>query len=200
MTDLPPPPPNSVPPGWSSAPPTAAPPPPPGYVPYPVALSEGQWFGYANFGQRLAARLLDSLVALVPALPGYVVMFAGTTGLTTTTNAFGQTEIVDASPTAVALFIIGGALLFIGMIVYQIWFCRRVSRTGQSIGMKVCNIKLVGIDRRNIGAWKVFWRFFTSGIISGCVCYLGFLWCIWDADRQTWHDKVFNTVSVKTQS
>jgi uncharacterized RDD family membrane protein YckC len=30
-------------------------------------------------------------------------------------------------------------------------------------------------------------------IISGVVCYLGFLWMIWDPKKQTWHDKIVTT-------
>ena len=37
-------------------------------------------------------------------------------------------------------------------------------------------------------------------IVSGFVCLLGYLWMLWDRERQTWHDKVANTVVVPTSA
>jgi len=31
-------------------------------------------------------------------------------------------------------------------------------------------------------------------LISGLVFSLGYLWLLWDKDRQTWHDKLVSTV------
>jgi uncharacterized RDD family membrane protein YckC len=34
-------------------------------------------------------------------------------------------------------------------------------------------------------------------VISSNILYLGFLWMLWDGDRQTWHDKIAGTVVIK---
>jgi len=36
------------------------------------------------------------------------------------------------------------------------------------------------------------------GYLSVAAAGLGFLWCIWDSEQQTWHDKVAGTVVVRT--
>jgi uncharacterized RDD family membrane protein YckC len=33
-------------------------------------------------------------------------------------------------------------------------------------------------------------------ILSGIACFLGYLWMLWDPEKQTWHDKLTNTVVV----
>ena len=37
-----------------------------------------------------------------------------------------------------------------------------------------------------------------AGFISGQICYLGYLWMLWDGKNQTWHDKVAGTFVVRT--
>ena len=39
-------------------------------------------------------------------------------------------------------------------------------------------------------------RFFAR-ILSTIVCYLGYLWMLWDPQKQTWHDKMARTKVVK---
>jgi uncharacterized RDD family membrane protein YckC len=35
------------------------------------------------------------------------------------------------------------------------------------------------------------------GYLSAFAVGLGFLWCIWDLEQQTWHDKVAGTVVIR---
>ena len=37
---------------------------------------------------------------------------------------------------------------------------------------------------------------FLMRIISGAVFYLGYLWMLWDKEKQCWHDKAANDVVV----
>jgi uncharacterized RDD family membrane protein YckC len=36
--------------------------------------------------------------------------------------------------------------------------------------------------------------------LSGIVCLLGYLWMLWDKEKQTWHDKLATTVVVPTSA
>jgi uncharacterized RDD family membrane protein YckC len=38
----------------------------------------------------------------------------------------------------------------------------------------------------------------VARILSGLVFGLGYLWMLWDPRKQTWHDKIANTVVVRT--
>ena len=37
-------------------------------------------------------------------------------------------------------------------------------------------------------------------LLSGLVFLLGYLWMLWDRDRQTWHDKIASTTVVPVES
>ena len=48
-----------------------------------------------------------------------------------------------------------------------------------------------------IGVGRAIGRYFVS-LISGFVCLLGYLWMLWDSQKQTWHDKAVSAKVVKT--
>ena len=41
---------------------------------------------------------------------------------------------------------------------------------------------------------------YIGRIVSGIVIFLGYLWMIWDGEKQTWHDKMAGSVVVPTDS
>lgn len=70
-------------------------------------------------------------------------------------------------------------------------------RAGRTLGMRALRIRL--IDKESlapVGFWRAFWRSLLGIWISTPLLLLGYLWMISDADVQTWHDKVFNTIVV----
>jgi uncharacterized RDD family membrane protein YckC len=87
---------------------------------------------------------------------------------------------------------------YIASIGFQIWNYVRQGNTGQTIGKGVLNIRLVRLDGveppgvgLSIGRWFLH-------IVDALPCYLGFLWPLWDDKRQTFSDKILNTVVVVT--
>ncbi|HET7488999.1 MAG TPA: RDD family protein [Acidimicrobiales bacterium] len=88
-----------------------------------------------------------------------------------------------------------GLLLFFGYIVYF-----QGSSSGQTPGMKVMNIRVIDfatggpIDRGRAALRGVGY------LVSGFVCYLGYLWMLWDPEKQCWQDKIANTVVVPTSA
>jgi uncharacterized RDD family membrane protein YckC len=85
---------------------------------------------------------------------------------------------------------------YIASIGFQIWNYVRQGNTGQTIGKGVLNIRLVRLDGveppgvgLSIGRWFLH-------IVDALPCYLGFLWPLWDDKRQTFSDKILNTVVV----
>jgi uncharacterized RDD family membrane protein YckC len=87
---------------------------------------------------------------------------------------------VLAVPTIVLFLIldvgIAYALTLIGVFAYYIVL--QGGPTGQTVGKKVLNIRVVV-------------QFLLSGIL-----YLGYLWMLWDREKQTWHDKASRSVVV----
>lgn len=168
--------------------------PPSGYQPY-VAQGYGGGRDYAGIGARFGALLLDGLISALFAAPAIIVLVAGpkTNNGACATSDGGTRNCRVASGGTLAAFAI---LAAIGGIAYLIIYCRKTGK-GQSWGMKATGIRVVGKDTNEpIGTGRAVGRFFAQ-YISGAVCYLGFFWALWDKDKQTWHDKIVNTVVVK---
>jgi uncharacterized RDD family membrane protein YckC len=70
--------------------------------------------------------------------------------------------------------------------------------TGQTPGDAALSIRVVDKDGGgSIGYGRAFVRWLVS-LISGAVLLLGYLWMLWDSEKQTWHDKAANAVVVPT--
>ena len=216
---MPPPPPNQ-PPNRPPAFPPPAPgdPQPPSYPQYP---SQGGQYGhggqygqpgpsgyprqfdrrdYAGFWQRFFHVLIDTLVNMLALVPGLILIFVALRDCRTVdSDLFGErSEVVcPADWNGKPLLILGIILVVVGAIAMLVVYCRMIGRGGQSIGMKSMGIRLVNADTHQvIGAGRAFgWQ--IAHAASGALFGLGYLWMLWDERRQTWHDKILNTVMVR---
>ena len=83
-----------------------------------------------------------------------------------------------------------GTLITIGYFVYF------HGTTGQTPGNAALSIRVVGKDDGEpIGYGRAFVRWLVS-LVSGFVILIGYLWMLWDSEKQTWHDKAANSVVV----
>ena len=156
------------------------PPPPPGNPPPPPGGFGAPPPGYAPYGQqqgteragfwiRFAAAFVDGLIYGLP-----IAIVAAVLGLP---NVAQQLLSV----------LVGGAYFVL----------QESGPTGQTIGKKLCGIRVV--DQHTGGTIdqsKAITRYVVS-IASGLACLLGYLWMLWDGDKQTWHDKASQTYVVK---
>lgn len=204
-------------------PPPGGPPPPPGFggTPYQGGGFQSGGFpggyqsgfpgapafgydagpGYAGFGSRLGGYLLDSLLYgllfAVFAVPGVVLGIGAFDDCVSFDN--GDTTEIICPPGAPkgGMLAAGIALGVVGLIVVAVLYVRALGRTGQTWGRKIVGVKVVGKDSRQpLGSGKAFLRLLVAGIVSGN-CVLGYLWMLWDKDKQTWHDKIVGSVVVK---
>lgn len=67
---------------------------------------------------------------------------------------------------------------------------------GQTVGKKAMGIKVVKADGTPFGLVPAIIRY-VGYIISGIVILLGFIWILFDPDKQGWHDKIAGTYVVK---
>ncbi len=82
----------------------------------------------------------------------------------------------------------------LGWTAYNRWYMG--GTTGQSLGKKVLNLRLVSEDTgQPIGMLMAFVRDLCH-IIDAVICYVGFLFPLWDAKRQTLADKIITTVVI----
>ena len=138
----------------------------------------------AGFVARLIAYLIDNIALAVIALV-VMVVFGGFTGI----MAAGENWFMSLLAGTAAFVMI--ATLFLLQFLYFGWYW---SSDGQSVGMKVTNVRVV---RRGSEEKVSFIRGGLRGTlgyyISGFLFSLGYLWALFDGNKEAWHDKLFDT-------
>lgn len=67
---------------------------------------------------------------------------------------------------------------------------------GTTFGKIVMRIQVIRTDGEVPGFWTMMLREVIGKALSLLFLNLGYLWAIWDRDRQSWHDKMAGTVVV----
>ena len=132
---------------------------------------------YASFWRRFLAVVLDGIIVSIPAN-----IFAAILGSGLIVTGGGGVHFRSGSGLHTIFFIVYEALL----IAY--W-------NGQTIGKKAMGIRVVSAGGAPVPVGMAFARAVMK-IVSGMVLLLGYLWMLWDPNRQTWHDKVAQTYVV----
>jgi uncharacterized RDD family membrane protein YckC len=142
-----------------------------GQAPYgqaPYGYPQAPPSAYANWGLRVGANLID----------------------------YSGLAIVAAIFLVAHVYAIGYLVDLIA-IVWGLYNAYQAGATGQSFGKKTVGTRLVNVNTGGvIGGGAGIGRYFLH-ILDALPCYLGFLWPLWDAKRQTFADKIIGSVVVK---
>ena len=123
---------------------------------------------YAGFGRRMIAVILDAIILSIPAV---CLGFASSSGKA---GGSGSNILVT--------------ILYEGLLI-ALW-------NGQTIGKLAMGIRVVTASGAPVPVGKAFAR--PGMKLVSCVALgLGYLWMLWDPNKQTWHDKVAKTYVVK---
>lgn len=215
MTDQPPPPGNNPPP---PPPPGGYPPPPPPAGGYPPPPPQGGGFpppqqggfppqmsmpgaalpreSYTPWLTRVFAWLLDFIpVLIIQGIAWGILLGTQETVCITDASEYGLGEFCASG--ASTLGQVTFVLATIVIIGYVIWnFGYRQGTTGSSIGKSIMKFKVVSEKTwQPIGFGLSIVRQLAH-IIDGAICYIGYLFPLWDAKRQTIADKIMTTVCV----
>jgi uncharacterized RDD family membrane protein YckC len=154
---------------------------------------------YAGFGSRLVAVILDGLIVSIPVAVVYLVVFFALfrTSCDTTTGFGGETVYVNCNGGLLALAWLLGIL--ISLAVAWFYFVQPIANGRQTIGMKVAGTRIVDAQtgEGTIGVGRSVIRALVQSFASGAICYLGYLWMLWDPQKRTWHDMAASTIVVK---
>jgi uncharacterized RDD family membrane protein YckC len=133
---------------------------------YQPAAGGGPSGPRAGFWRRFAAAFLDGLILGVIGFIGGVIL--------------GSDNAAN----------VAGLLLGIAYYTYL------EGSTGQTLGKKALGIRVIDLKGGgSIGYGRAFIRY-IGRFVSGIVLLLGYLWMLWDKEKQTWHDKFANSVVV----
>jgi uncharacterized RDD family membrane protein YckC len=130
----------------------------------------------AGFVPRLAAYLTDTLVVLVlSSFYGFLI------GL-----------LFNHLTCGLQVLLLGAGVL--GACAYYPYFW---VRSGQTPGKRLLHLKVVRCDGQPL-SWGTAIGRYLGYIVSALPLYLGFLWILWDRNKQGFHDKIAGTVVVRT--
>ncbi|MFD4181280.1 RDD family protein [Rhodococcus sp. NPDC058514] len=176
----------------------------PGYPPpgQPYGSPPPPAYPYASWWSRVGAYLLDRIV--VP-LPGYLIAglgaliaFKDSESVTTYSGdyygPYSDTELTNVNGAGIAIMV-AGILLALALLVWNMVF--RQGNTGQTLGKKWLGISVVReADGRPLGPGMAFVRWLMLWFL-GDLCFLNFLWPLWDPRHRCWHDMLLSSVVVK---
>lgn len=137
---------------------------------------------YAGFWVRFAAKFVDGLILGIPFL---VLYFLAIYQLVRTQRP----EEVSA-----VLWLAQLAFMPVQMI-YSIVF---VGRYGATPGKMLCKLRVVTPDGGRVSYGRATGRFFAE-LISGMVCYIGYLMVAFDSQKRGLHDHICSTRVIQTR-
>lgn len=135
-------------------------------------------FGYGGIIRRFTANIVDSLII----------------GLITSSLSFGmfQRSFSDGSNFSFSSFA-PGVLISAAYIIF-FW----TSQQGQTIGKKIMGLRVVSYDGQSINISTAVVRYIGYTISS--ILMLGYLAAIFDKQKRGWHDRLANTLVIKTDN
>lgn len=156
-------------------------------------LKEGMAVGgameYAGFWIRLAAKIVDGIILWIINMGiGFVIgMVAAGSGAM---RGGGNSD--PAAAMLIVQVVAGlGGLLF--SLLYGVFF---LGRYGATPGKMVCKIKVVTPEGEPISYGRAAGRCLAE-ILSGIICYIGYLMAAFDDERRSLHDRICNTRVIK---
>jgi uncharacterized RDD family membrane protein YckC len=141
----------------------------------------------ASFLQRSAAWLIDqAILSIIYSLAAVAIGAA----IGTYANSGIPVPGLIVTPSVIGFSIapVFGHFLYFGYL----W-----SRRERSIGMGVVNIRVVKIDGHPLSFLMAGLRGSLGYFLSGLIFGLGYLWFFVDKQKETWHDKIFNSAVLK---
>ncbi len=88
----------------------------------------------------------------------------------------------------------------LGLLVSLAYFTVLIgSDRGQTLGQMAMGIRVIDFNGGgSIGYGRALIRWLVS-IVSALALFIGYLWMLWDKEKQCWHDKAANDVVVPVQ-
>jgi uncharacterized RDD family membrane protein YckC len=139
--------------------------------------------GYASWGRRFVAYLVDLLVILVPLVVLIVAIV-----------------LADPSDDSAAWVVVVVAYVATIVVPFLYFTYFHGESRGQTPGKRLLGIRVVSDESgRSIGFGRAFGRYAITAVFGFFFIpvILDYLWPLWDSKNQTLHDKVVGSVVVR---
>jgi len=131
---------------------------------------------YAGFWIRFAAKMVDGLILGLPFMVTFFYL------------AFRHARSATPGEFDPTMLLVQLGFIVIQMI-YQIFF---VGKYGATPGKMVCKLRIVTGEGDTVGYGRATGRFFAE-MLSGMICYIGYLMVAFDGQKRALHDHICNT-------
>lgn len=146
---------------------------------------------YAGMGKRFLAAIIDGFLVSLGGIPGWIVIMISAVGAVSTADARGNISH-DAAGAMMGGIFLGYFLLFIGSVLVWLFQIYLLGRDGATLGKRWLKIKVVDQTGQPLGFGKAFLRELVKQLLGG-LCFLLYLWPLFDNQKQGLWDKLFNT-------
>lgn len=156
----------------------------------------------ANCGSSLAAATKQPVPTVIPGAEPAPVVAVEYMGFWIRFAA-AIIDFVVISLISFAFFRIGGVGIifpFFWILLPWLYYWLFTGLKGQTLGKMAVGIRVVNAEGSIPGLGSAALREIPGKILSTIAIYLGFLWIIWDGQKQGWHDKIANTYVLKVES
>ncbi|MEK2475992.1 MULTISPECIES: RDD family protein [Streptomyces] len=169
----------------------------------------GMPMGYASWGARVGALLLDGL--MIGAVPIILYIIGGVMAASSVSSVTPDyshcptgdyTCIQNAANSAVSSSTPVGAIIVMALawliaVGGMFFLIAKEGGTGQTPGKKALGIKVIKeTTGQPMGFGMTFVRYICR-YLNGLLCGIGWLWPLWDEKNQTFADKIVGTVVVQ---
>ena len=144
----------------------------------------------AGFGIRFLAHICDALNTLIVAIPFQMIGLL-LSDSSNTSDADGFAGLPGYALGSSDIWSVLGTIASFLLLAYWIG-----SRGGSPLRVRLGVLVLDQNDGSYIGTKRAVYRG-LMGYVSQLALLLGYLWMLWDPNKQTWHDKVAQSVVVK---
>ena len=145
---------------------------------------------YASFWRRFGGFLLDVFIVVATSILVFIVLafIASIIIPTPDTEQFDAVETAGSPDFVILLFSMFGPGS--GYSVFM-------NANGGTLGKRMLGMRIERADTgENIGIGRAFGRLIVA-YYTYSFLLLGYLWCIWDDKKQTWHDKAVGPLVVR---
>ncbi|SON61088.1 Proline-rich antigen [Mycobacterium simulans] len=149
---------------------------------------------YTPWITRVLAFLIDSAPIVVVYGIGWVIaLVTQQSSCVTSVNQYDVSQYCYSQDSIIGVLAQGLASLLI--LAYWIWnWGYRQGTTGSSIGKSILKFKVVSENTGQPLGFGMSVVRQLAHFVDAVICYVGFLWPLWDAKRQTLADKIMTTV------
>lgn len=158
-------------------------------------MGQFQSWEYASFLRRLAAAIIDALIMYIPGTILQMIF-----GVEAIVSDF-QSHMKDQNIEAAMAVLVGLALYLPASIIiqasYEAFFTS--SAWMATPGKKALGLQVVDKNGQRISLGTGFVRHFSKWI-SAIICYIGFLFPLFDEQKRALHDRLANTLVMKDNS